>query len=122
MDTSSPGLARHNGVRYLLPAMRAIGADLDRLTRIAHIMVDLRQARHLPLGVFGQVRHEMRPGHPMRGQAILVGGSFIFKEIFRFIATTFRYEGLRIFDTEDEAWIYVRKLIAEDNQVDRDTG
>ncbi|SRR5258708_7691126 len=101
-------------VEELLPVIRAIVSDLEKQSKTTHILVDIRQAKHVPIGVLGRIRHEMRPGHPRRGHTVIVGGVVLFREVFRYLASYYRYDRLKMFGDEDEAFAYVRKLIADE--------
>jgi hypothetical protein len=88
----------------------------DQGSGVIHLLLNLSKSGRPPNGVLKVARDGPSFVHPTRGKIAIVGASFFSRMIVEMASKLARrrFENIQFFDTEDQAWAFLRKLIAEE--------
>jgi hypothetical protein len=81
-----------------------------------YTFTDLRQARRIPSGLLS-LRHGPDWSHPNSGQIAILGASPLLTTFAKIVFRLSGFERIRFFDAEEEAWAYLRQLIADEAEI-----
>jgi hypothetical protein len=81
-----------------------------------HTLVDVRSARRVPSRVM-DLRRGPDWSHPNSGHVAVVGSATAISIFVQAIFRLSRFDRIRFFNTLDEGWTYLRKLMAEEDTV-----
>jgi hypothetical protein len=82
----------------------------DKASHIVHALVDVQESRNIPAGLIN-LRHGPGPGHPRAGYVVFVGAPPMGRPLITAIYRVMRFERFRFFDTAEEAWAFLNRLI-----------
>ncbi len=85
----------------------------DQSPHPVHAVLNLSAAKHLPPGAISLRHASPDLNHPTAGQVVLVGTNTFVRNVAELIFRLSRTDKFKIFATEEEAWAYLRKVIAE---------
>ncbi len=85
----------------------------DAADRKLHVLFDARAISSLPSGLL-RARNNPDMRHPNSGHIAVVGASTVLQVIAETILRITRFQRARFFQSEDEAWAYLRRIIAEE--------
>jgi len=91
---------------------------LDQAGHKLHILVDISQHKSPPPGALASARQTPVLRHPNSGEVVFVGASIFMQALSSAVSRLTRFDRLTFFDTEAEAWDYLRRVIKE-SQVQR---
>ncbi len=77
-----------------------------------HTILDLRRATPAPKGVLSLSRQSPSLIHPRRGAVAIVGGSAFGRTIVEMACRIAGFNQIRFFATPEQAWDYIRQVIA----------
>src|SRR5437870_3207527 len=80
-----------------------------------HTFLDLRGATPAPKGVLSLARQSPSLNHPRRGAVAIVGGSTFGRTIVEMACRIAGFNQIRFFAAPEQAWNYVRQVIAEES-------
>jgi hypothetical protein len=86
-------------------------AYLDKAEHKVHTLVDVRNARRVPTRVM-DLRRGPDWSHPNSGHVAVVGAATAISIFVQAVFRISRFDRVQFFNTMDEAWTYLRKLIA----------
>ena len=86
----------------------------DAVGHRVHTLANLAETHHVPAGVLGARSGSPHVFHPNRGEIAIVGASSLLRALLETAVRVVRFQGLHFFDTEDEAWDYLRAVIARE--------
>src|SRR5262249_23707030 len=94
-------------------------AARNRFSYRIHTLVDMSASLRLPSGAL-RARYSPSVTHARRGHMALVVGSPLFKSVGEMVFRLAHFQDMKFCDTTDEAWAYLRNLIAtEEVQFDK---
>jgi hypothetical protein len=100
-------------VKELIAIYPTSQAYLDNATHKVHTLTDVRNARHVPSGIL-TARRGPDWSHPSSGHVVIVGAVLLISTFARTVLRLVHFERVHFFETMDEAWIFLRKAIAEE--------
>jgi hypothetical protein len=86
----------------------------DKATFKVHTLANVTSTRNLPPGVLSIRQGNPTLVHPNRGHAAVVGANNFVKSIGDAVTRIARFKSVQFFNTEEDAWAYLRKLIAQE--------
>jgi len=103
---------------WTLDDMRAVTRKARPLYDAArtkvHVLFDARGMSSLPSGLL-TARNNPDVRHPNSGHIAMVGASPLVHMIAETITRISRFNRIKFFQTEDEAWAYLRQVIADED-------
>src|SRR5262245_3205018 len=91
-------------------------AYLNSATRKLHTFADVRPARRIPSGLLN-LRYGPDWTHPNSGQITILGASPLLRTFAKIVFRLSGFERIGFFDSEEEAWAYLRQLIADEAEI-----
>ena len=88
----------------------------DNAADILHQLADVSKIRTLPKNVFTLSRTAPAVAHPKRGHLVIIGANSFIQVIGEAVKRMMRYGVIKFVSTEDDAWTYIRNVIAEESQ------
>ena len=89
----------------------------DRSPGKLHLIVNVSRVSDVPSGIIRTRRDGPIFQHPKRGLLIIVGANIQVRSAAEVFARLAHLDTIRFFDSEPEAWAYVREAIAEETRV-----
>jgi hypothetical protein len=87
---------------------------LDHATKPVHSITDMRTLSRLPSNILSQGLSAISTVHPMGGEIILVTTNAFLNTMANVFKKAVRKYNVSLFQTMDEAWAYVDKLLASE--------
>ncbi len=83
---------------------------------IIHGIIDVSRSGKPPHGLLKVAKDSPSLVHPTRGKIAVIGASFLSQTIIQMASKLARrrYENIHFFNTADEAWTFIRKVIADE--------
>jgi hypothetical protein len=85
----------------------------DRSDHKIHVLLDVTQTRKVPPGIL-TARNNPDVTHPNSGHIAIVGAAGIIKAIGEMIVKTTNMSKIGFYTSEQDAWVHLRQLIAEE--------
>src|SRR5258708_17571894 len=89
---------------------------LESVNYKVHSVVDLRGSHEMPSGILRTRVMLAGMRHPNSGVAAVVGASQFVRVLNEVVTRLSRFDRGAFFETEDQAWNYIRDLIAKERQ------
>ncbi len=89
----------------------------DHFSHKIHALVDIRKMGKIPAGVLS-ARHAPDFTHPNSGYVVVIGADRLARVMGSMMAQIQGKNFFKFFDTHEEAWTFLRKIIAEDKQAE----
>jgi hypothetical protein len=89
----------------------------DKATYKIHTLANVTETKILPPGVLSIRQGNPTLVHPNRGHAAVVGANSLIKTIGDAVTRVARFKSVQFFNTEDQAWISLRQIIAREDQL-----
>jgi hypothetical protein len=88
----------------------------DKGSGVIHTFLNLSASGKPPSGVLKVAREGPSFIHPTRGKIVIVGASFFSQTIVQMASKLARrrFENISFFQTEDQAWKFLRELITQE--------
>jgi hypothetical protein len=86
----------------------------DQAHHRVHTLANLTAAHRVPSGLLGARNGSPHVFHPNKGEIVVVGANSLIQMLLNTVIRVVRFEGLKLFATEEEAWAYLRELIASE--------
>jgi hypothetical protein len=87
----------------------------DRSDHKIHVLLDVSRTRKVPPGIL-TARNNPDMTHPNSGHIAIVGAAGIIKAIGELIVKTTNMSKIGFYTSEQEAWVYLRQLIAKETE------
>ncbi len=89
-------------------------AHYDKVSHKVHALYNLSKVRQMPTNALAAARGNPALYHPNRGQMAIVGAKSFTRTIAEIITRVARFDRIVFFDTDEQAWKYLRELIVEE--------
>lgn len=86
----------------------------DSVSHVVHTFMNVSAVRRVPSNIIRARIAAPAFIHPNSGQLIMVGAKAFPKTVAETIFRLAHYERARFFDTEEEGWLYIRQLLANE--------
>ncbi len=100
-------------VEEVLAADEQMRQHYDRAAHQVHLLANISGARHLPPAVY-RLGRGMTLVHPNSGQIVLVGATALTRRLSQTIFRIARFDRFTFVETEDNAWIYLYQVLADE--------
>ncbi len=85
----------------------------DHAGHKVHLLVNASNVHRIPPAVY-RLGHGMTITHPNGGQVGLVGATSMARRLAETVFRIAHFDRARFFDREEEAWAYLRRVVAEE--------
>ena len=92
----------------------------DRVQHRIHMFVDLRAMQNVPAKLIA-IRGAPGMTHPTSGHVAIVGASAIARTLGQSLFRVLGFDRAHFFDSEDDAWIFLRSVLAAEAHTSRPT-
>ena len=82
-----------------------------------HQLVNAREMRRVPQGIMRIRTNTPILNHRNRGQLVMVGANTFLRSIAEIMFKLVQFDSVKFFSTDDEAWIYLRNVIANEQEL-----
>jgi hypothetical protein len=86
----------------------------DQATHTVHVLANAENIRSAPRGIL-RARTAPTITHPRSGYIAIVGTSLVVRTFSEMIFRLMNFQRARFFNTEDEAWVFLRDVIANES-------
>jgi hypothetical protein len=98
----------------LIPLTSQIRTHVSCASRPIHTLIDVRQVRRVPSRIVQESRNLLALDHPNCGEFVIVGATKAQQILATLAFRIARSDKVTFVETEDEAWTYLRGLIASE--------
>lgn len=86
----------------------------DSVDFTVHMLMNISQMKHIPPGLLAARKDAPALSHRRSGYLVMIGAGTFPRVMAETIFKLAHYDRAVFFDTEEEGWAYIRKVIAEE--------
>ncbi len=95
-----------------LTDLQLVFVQAHKAHRRIHVLLNMSETSWIPPGLVEIIRNEL--AQPAIGALVLVGASLMMRALLQFAFRLTPFDRSKFMDTEAEAWLYLREVVARE--------